>query len=127
MIDRLTHRSQFQLLRSSGENRRSGPLRARVVIGASERADRAPLPTVSLGFTIGRSFGSAVDRNRMRRRLRHSASDACDRGPVGVTHVLMGAERAALRLPYQDLVAHCAKLMAPSVAAAPGRSGRSER
>ncbi|NNF54485.1 MAG: hypothetical protein HKN03_08585 [Acidimicrobiales bacterium] len=127
MIDRLTHRSQFQLLRLSGENRRSGPLRARVVLGASPVADHGLPCSVRLGFTIGRSFGSAVDRNRMRRRLRHSASEACDRGSVGVTHVLMGADRAALQLPYPDLVAHCANLMAPVGSNSPGRSGRSAR
>jgi ribonuclease P protein component len=64
-----------------------------------------------LGFTIGKRFGTAVERNRMRRRLRHCVNEAMTLGPVGTSHVLMGASRPALTVPYRELVGHCRSII----------------
>ncbi|MFW2382625.1 MAG: ribonuclease P protein component [Acidimicrobiales bacterium] len=106
MISALSRRDDFLLLQRSGITRRSGPLRARVVL-----AENPPVGSVKLGFTIGRKFGPAVKRNRIRRRLRHSIVDAAQTTTVGTSHVLIGAAPAALSASYPELVGHCRRLL----------------
>ncbi|MGI9608998.1 MAG: ribonuclease P protein component [Acidimicrobiia bacterium] len=106
MISALSRRDDFLLLQRSGTTRRSGPLRARVIL-----AENPPVESVRLGFTIGRKFGSAVRRNRIRRRLRHSVVDAARTTDVGTSHVLIGAAPSALSTSYPDLVSHCRRLL----------------
>lgn len=86
--------------------RRSGPLRARVVIG-----ETTPVNSLKLGFTIGRKFGSAVQRNRMRRRLRHCVAEVVRSGEVDASHVLIGAAPSALGSPHPELMQHCRQLL----------------
>ena len=63
LIDRIRHRDAFARLRRNGVRVRADPLWCSFV----------PDPDVvppQLAFAIGRAVGSAVDRNRLRRRLR---------------------------------------------------------
>jgi ribonuclease P protein component len=106
VITALSRREDFLRVRSSGIMRRSGPLRARVVL-----ADALPVESVKLGFSIGKKFGNAVQRNRMRRRLRHSVAQAVTAGDVRASHVLLGASPAALDETFSDLVVHCQNLI----------------
>jgi ribonuclease P protein component len=71
------------------------------VLQTRERADTGP-PRV--GFTVSRKVGNAVERNRVRRRLREVVrlSDA-DRFKPGSDYVLIGRS-AALDLPFARLV-----------------------
>ena len=108
MITALSRRNDFLLLRESGTTRRSGPLRARVIQG------EPPVAQVKLGFTVGRRFGTAVKRNRIKRRLRHGIADAAQSTEVATTHVLVGATPAALSTSYPELVDHCRRLLEPA-------------
>jgi ribonuclease P protein component len=65
---RIRDRATFQRLRTEGVRRRSGP----ITVTAVPLDDGQP-PRVA--FAIGRSVGHAVDRNRLRRRLRAVARD----------------------------------------------------
>jgi ribonuclease P protein component len=71
------------------------------VLQVRERADTG-VPRV--GFTVSRKVGTAVERNRVRRRLREVVrlSDA-DRMRAGNDYVLVG-RRAALDLPFVRLI-----------------------
>jgi len=55
-----------------------------------------------VAFAVGRRAGSAVDRNRVRRRLR-AAIDRCrvDLAPGGA--YLFEADRSVLTMPFTDL------------------------
>ena len=64
MIDRLSRRDDFQALRREGCAVRRGPLK--VVYRANAEASTG----IRVAFAIGRSVGTAVVRNRARRRLR---------------------------------------------------------
>jgi ribonuclease P protein component len=55
-----------------------------------------------VAYAIGRGAGSAVDRNRMRRRLR-AAVAACAHDLAAGGAYLFDAERAVLSLGYSDL------------------------
>ena len=67
MIVALSRRADFDQLRSNGVRRTSGPIMATVLI--SHRTGEDP-PVIRLAFALPRSFGSAVQRNRARRRCR---------------------------------------------------------
>lgn len=116
MILRLAHRDDFDLVRRLGEKRRSGPLGARVVPTA------VPADAVRVGYAIGRRFGSAVKRNRMRRRLRHCVAQVVSEGPVLASHALFSADPAALDVAHGELVDHCRAILVGQ----PGRARSSK-
>ena len=73
---------------------------AAFVLQARERGEGGP---VRVGFTVSKKVGNAVDRNRVRRRLRDIVrlADAAALRP-GHDYVLIG-RRAALSLPFEQI------------------------
>jgi ribonuclease P protein component len=74
---------------------------AAFVLQARRREDDGP---VRIGFTVSRKVGTAVERNRVRRRLREIvrlSGAACMRR--GHDYVLIG-RRAALELPFERMI-----------------------
>lgn len=70
------------------------------VLQARKRGDQGP---VRFGFTVSKKVGNAVERNRVRRRLREVVRHS-DRTRMqsGHDYVLVG-RRAALTLPFDRL------------------------
>jgi ribonuclease P protein component len=70
------------------------------VLQARGRDDDGP---VRVGFTVSKKVGGAVERNRVRRRLREVVR-LCDAGTLRAGHdyVLIG-RRAALSLPFDRI------------------------
>jgi ribonuclease P protein component len=67
------------------------------VLQARDRQDRGP---ARFGFTVSKRVGNAVERNRVRRRLREVVRlSAATRVRAGHDYVLIG-RRAALNLPF---------------------------
>jgi ribonuclease P protein component len=65
------------------------------------RRDDGP---VRIGFTVSRKVGTAVERNRVRRRLREIVRRAASAGMrPGHDYVLIG-RRAALGLPFDRMI-----------------------
>ena len=74
---------------------------AAFVLQARKRGDSGP---IRVGFTVTKKVGSAVERNRVRRRLKAVVSrSAAGRMCPGYDYVLVG-RRAALELPFDRLV-----------------------
>jgi ribonuclease P protein component len=70
---------------------------AAFVLQARRRDDEGP---VRFGFTVSKKVGNAVERNRVRRRLREIVRLAgTERTRAGHDYVLIG-RRAALALPF---------------------------
>ena len=88
LIWRVDRREIFQALRN-GRRRRCGPLTISWVPG-----DPAEPPKVA--YSVGRKVGSAVVRNRVRRRLRVLIRDSADLLVPGAYLVGAGPEAAAL-------------------------------
>ena len=59
----------------------------------------------SVGFVVSKAVGSAVDRNRVKRQLRHLMRDRVDRLPVG-SRVVVRALPAAHGAQATTLAAH---------------------
>ena len=72
------------------------------VLQARKRADDGP---VRLGFTVSKKVGNAVERNRVRRRLREIVRlSGTHHMQSGHDYVLVG-RRAALKVPFARIAA----------------------
>ena len=93
---RLTKRAQFLFVRAG---LRAG--RGAVLIEARRRSAAGP---IGVGFTASKRVGSAVVRNRARRRLREAARELLpELGTAGVDYVLVARESTA-EAPWPSLL-----------------------
>src|SRR5262249_19264231 len=94
-MERLRHRADF-LAAATGVKVPT----AAFVLQARRRSDGGP---VRVGFTVSRKVGTAVERNRVRRRLREVVRLLPATGlSRGHDYVLIG-RRAALSLPFEQM------------------------
>jgi ribonuclease P protein component len=100
LIDRVRERDSFIRLRRDGVRVRTDPLWCSFVLDPE-------LGPPQVAFAIGRTVGSAVSRNRLRRRLR-SVLAHCDL-PSGV--YLIGARAPACELTFSDIERTTAALL----------------
>ncbi len=96
-MERLKRRSDFRAAAAATR----APCKA-FVLQARRRADEKE--DIRVGFTVSRRVGNAVERNRVRRRLREllrlaSVEDL----RAGYDYVMIG-RRAALDLPFGDMM-----------------------
>jgi len=69
-----------------------------------QRRDRGDGDPPRIGYTVTKKEGGAVERNRIRRRLREAARQVMPQdGALGADYVVIG-RRAALDSPFQTLV-----------------------
>jgi len=118
VVERLRRRSDF---RAAAEGARaSGPA---FVLQARSRGDQG---VVRVGLTVSRQVGNAVERNRVRRRLREvvraQATADADRLRPGHDYVLIG-RRAALAASFADMLRELAAALKRVHAAAPAKPG----
>ena len=102
LIWRVRDRATFEAL--AGARRwRAGPVSLRFLSDGSDDPPR-------VAYALGRRFGTAVERNRARRRLR--AAVALDEAlllPGGA--YLLAADRAVMTIPFPTLRGHVATLL----------------
>ena len=96
-MERLKQRADFLAAAGGAKVHRPG-----FILQLRDRGDEKP---ARVGFTVSKKVGNAVERNRVRRRLREIVrlSDA-SRMPPGRDYVLVG-RKSALELSYQRLAA----------------------
>jgi ribonuclease P protein component len=101
------HRRTFDRLRHSPDRGRSGPASVGFVRETS-------WSRVEIAYVIGRRVGTAVTRNRLRRRLRAIVADPTARLPTGayVIHVAP----SATQLGFDELKAHLSRAVERAVA-----------
>jgi ribonuclease P protein component len=117
-LHRLRQRADFIATASGAKAHGTG-----FVLQSRERRDQAP-PRV--GYTVSKKVGNAVERNRVRRRLREVVRLAgADDMQAGRDYVLVG-RRAALGLGFGRLIDEMSGALA-RVHGAPQRLPRSER
>ncbi len=105
-VRRIGDRATFEALRATRARARSGPLAATFVPGASGAPPR-------VAYAIRKHVGAAVDRNRLRRRLRAAVHDGADRLESGAYLVSVGPE--ARHLSFEELRSTVQWVMAQAV------------
>jgi ribonuclease P protein component len=96
-MQRLRHRADFLAAAAGARAPVSG-----FVLQALKAREDGP---VRVGFTVSKKVGNAVERNRVRRRLREVVRLTAESGMrPGYDYVVIG-RRAALDLPFVALVA----------------------
>jgi ribonuclease P protein component len=93
-MERLKRRADF-LAAATGSKVPAGPF----LLQARARDDRGP---VRVGFTVTKKTGNAVERNRIRRRLRELVRLASGPMQAGHDYVLIG-RRDALNAPFEKM------------------------
>jgi len=125
-MERLKQRADFLAAAAGAKAPTAG-----FVLQARERGDSG---TVRIGFTVSRKVGSAVERNRVRRRLKEIVRlTGPTRTRAGHDYVLIG-RRAALHLAFDRMIEdfdgalrriHARRAGAQRPDAATGDSGKS--
>jgi ribonuclease P protein component len=94
-MERLRRRAEFLAAAAGAKTPTAG-----FVLQARRRGDAEP---ARFGFTVSKKVGNAVERNRVRRRLREMVRHAAaGRIEAGHDYVLIG-RRMALELPFDRL------------------------
>jgi len=96
LIERLKQRADF-LAAARGTKASASAF----VLQARPRQDAGP---ARFGFTVAKKVGNAVERNRVRRRLREMVRASAVAARRGYDYVVIG-RRAALALPFPQLLA----------------------
>ncbi|WP_150287389.1 ribonuclease P protein component [Rhabdaerophilum calidifontis] len=86
--------------------------------------DGAPL---RFGFTVTKKIGHAVERNRIRRRLRAAVRAAAPRLCGGAMQLVLIARRPAIDRPFAALVEDMVRAAAALAQLRPGKPGKSPR
>lgn len=102
---RLRKRSEYLKVARGARTPRRGFLLQSTPQPLPEPAADAEIPPARFGFTVTKKIGNAVERNRIRRRLKEAVRlhGALSARP-GTDYVLIG-RRPALDQPFDDLVA----------------------
>ena len=121
--EKLKKRAEFLAARKG--RRLNGPL---FFIEALERGDAAP---ARFGLTVTRKVGNAVERNRIRRRLREAIRIGAEADMVpGIDYVIV-ARRDVLAAPFttlsEALRKRFSRMAGPNRTTTPGGEGRSKR
>jgi ribonuclease P protein component len=110
-IGRVSERRAFERLARDGFHARTETLWCRYL------TDHDAVPP-RLAFSIGRSVGPAVARNRLRRRLRAAVQSAAGAGQLPDGYVLVGAHSAALEQTFDNLRDEVTRMLTAAVAGA---------
>ena len=96
MTWRVTDRATFEALRHDGKRARSGSVS---VVFLDDGGDRA-----RVAYAVGRRIGGAVERNRLRRRLRSAVSVIESEAGLSPGAYLVAPSRETSKLEYEELV-----------------------
>lgn len=107
MVDAVRSRRTFSALSSSRHRGRSGPV---WIVRSPAEADG----TVQVAYAVNRAVGTAVVRNRIRRRLRAVFDDLEASGLLEPGAYLVGVRPEASTLDFAELHEHCRRALSRS-------------
>jgi ribonuclease P protein component len=102
---RLLKHADFQRVYQSGRRQFTGNMTV-FFLRRQNEAEQPSSPRV--GLTVGKVLGGAVDRNRIKRRMREAvrlSSTACE-GPVDI---VFNPRKSVLTLPFAELIGEVAR------------------
>jgi ribonuclease P protein component len=115
---RLRRRAEFTAAVRGGYRASTPLLVVHLQLAGPDESSR----TRAAGFVVARPVGGAVDRNRVRRRLRHLVRDRLDRLPAGA-HLVVRANPAAAAASSVVLAAQLDRALANVTAKVTGNVG----
>jgi ribonuclease P protein component len=118
-MERLRQRADF--LAAAKGARVSGDA---FVLQALERGDAGP---PRFGFTVSKKVGNAVERNRVRRRLRDIVRRSDALPPADAHDYVLIGRRAALTIPFERMMADFAGALSRIHRKGRGRSAAKSR
>ena len=100
---RLLRHADFERVYKLGRRHFSTSMTVFYLSRQDANAARSLGPGLRIGFTVGRALGGAVQRNRMKRRLREAVR--ITRRPVGVSaDVVINPKKSLLTVEFADVV-----------------------
>ncbi len=102
---RLLKHADFQRVYQNGRRQFTGNM---TVFFLRRQHEAGPPSSPRVGFTVGKVLGGAVDRNRIKRRMREAvrmSSTVCE-GPVDV---VFNPRKSVLTMPFAELVGEVAR------------------
>jgi ribonuclease P protein component len=100
-MERLKRRTDFRAISQAGAR---APAKAFVLQALRRDEQEQDSGKIRIGFTVSRQVGNAVERNRVRRRLREMVRRKPEAAfAAGHDYVLIG-RRTALTCPFDDMV-----------------------
>jgi ribonuclease P protein component len=103
-IEHLLKRASFLAAAEHGRRFRSHAFTVQLLVRQAAEADH-----MRLGLTASRKAGNAVERNRIRRRLRAAAEQAFTPSELAETDVVIIARHEVLYEPFEKLVSELAQ------------------
>ena len=97
---RVTDRATFDGLRRRGHRARQGPLTVSFLAPPAGAAEQPP----RVAFAVSKAAGGAVQRNRIRRRLRAALRELQLEGALPSGAYLVGATSSVATMPWSALV-----------------------
>lgn len=105
VIEPVRGQQQFELLKRSGTRRSHGPVRMTWV-------SQPEINSARISFAISRSFGNAVERNRIRRQLREILRDEETQGALPSGLYLFSVRPEAKFTDFAQLRTHVRSILA---------------
>jgi ribonuclease P protein component len=100
-MQRLRHRADFLAVAAAAKVSTKALTTKAFIVQMRDRCDDDP---ARVGFTVSKKAGNAVERNRIRRRLREAVRQApADAVRAGRDYVLIG-RRAGLSIAFSELL-----------------------
>jgi len=102
---RLLKHADFQRVYECGRRQFTGNM---TVFFLRRQQEAEPLSSPRVGLTVGKVLGGAVDRNRIKRRMREAVrmSAAAPEGPVDI---VFNPRKSVLKMPFAELVGEVAR------------------
>jgi ribonuclease P protein component len=102
---RLLKHADFQRVYQCGRRQFTGNM---TVFFLRRQSESVQPSSPRVGFTVGKVLGGAVDRNRIKRRMREAvrmSSSACE----GLVDIVFNPRKSVLTMPFAELVSEVAR------------------
>ena len=105
---RLLRHADFQRVYEGGRRQFTGNMTVFFLRRTKGEAEDTTGLSLRVGFTVGKALGDAVERNRLKRRMREAVRQSWREATVPVD-IVFHARRSVLQMPFEQVVAEVAR------------------
>ena len=107
---RLLRHADFQRVYEGGRRQFTGNMTVFFLRRTISADTNAPSTSLRVGFTVGRALGGAVERNRLKRRMREAVRTAWPAVEAPVD-VVIHPRKSVQQMPFADVVSEMARAL----------------